>query len=130
MNIRGFGTTIDVGPGSLRRTAIQNPAARLSLTLIFLLALPPLWLSLVTAPALHVDVGMEQFTFLSGVNAIEHSSGEDYRWTTERTQFTLPNLSSRYQLLRMHAPTAGVPAAYPRQRCNSMSQEPPGAASR
>jgi len=97
-----------------QRTAIQNPAARLPLVLIFLLALPPLWLSLVAAPALHVDVGMwGDHTFLSGVNAVERSSGEDYRWTTERTQFTLPNLSSRYQLLRMRAHgwrPDGVPA--------------------
>ena len=61
-----------------QRTAIQNPAARLPLVLIFLLALPPLWLSLIAAPALRVDVGMwGDHTFLSGVNAIEHGSGED-----------------------------------------------------
>src|SRR5262245_47121010 len=75
-----------------------------ALALLFLLALPLLWLSLVAAPALRVDVGVwGDHTYLSGVNAIEQSSTEDYRWTTERAELALPNLSSRYQLLRLRA---------------------------
>jgi toxin CptA len=75
-----------------------------SLALIFLLALPPLWLSLVRAPALRVDVGAwGDHTYLSGVNAIESGSSEDYRWTTGRATLLLPNISQRYQLLRLRA---------------------------
>jgi toxin CptA len=75
-----------------------------SLVLIWLLALPPLWLSLLHAPALRVDVGTwGDHTYLGGVHAIERSSSEDYRWTTERAELVLPNLSERYQLLRLRA---------------------------
>jgi toxin CptA len=101
---------------------IQRPAARplrasaraLPLALIFVLALPPLWLSLVETPALRVDVGTwGDHTYLTGAHAIESSASEDYRWTSERADLALPNLSSRYQLLRMRAhgwrPEGGAP---------------------
>jgi toxin CptA len=89
-------------PLALRRAWPAGSA--LTLALIFLLALPLLWLSLVAAPALRVDVGVwGDHTYLSGINAIEQSASEDYRWTTERAELALPNLSSRYQLLRLRA---------------------------
>jgi toxin CptA len=73
-----------------------------ALALLFLLALPLFWLSLVAAPALRVEVGAwGDHSYLSGINAIEQSSIEDYRWTTGRAELALPNLSSRYQLLRL-----------------------------
>lgn len=72
--------------------------------LLVALALPLLWRSLVSAPQLRVDVGAwGDHTYLSGVNAIESSSTEDYRWTTGRAELTLPNLSDEYQLLRLRA---------------------------
>src|SRR5215218_7014552 len=76
----------------------------LLLALVVLFALPPLWWSLVAAPLLRVDVGVwGDHTYLSGINAVEYSSSEDYRWTTARAQLTLPNLSERYQVLRLRA---------------------------
>jgi toxin CptA len=99
-------------PGRVARRGVGHAAVdqrwlssqALSLALIFLLALPPLWLSLLSAPALRVDVGAwGDHTFLSGMNAIERSSSEDYRWTVERAELALPNLSDRYQLLRLRA---------------------------
>ena len=98
--------------GSIARRRVAGLAAdrrrlssqALSLALLFLLALPPLWLSLVQAPALRVDIGVwGDHTYLSGVNAIETSSTEDYRWTTARADLVMPNMSERYQLLRLRA---------------------------
>jgi toxin CptA len=70
--------------------------------------------SLVASPQLRVDVGAwGDHTYLSGVNAIEISSTEAYRWTTGRAELTLPNLSDQYQLLRLRAHgwrPAGQPA--------------------
>lgn len=94
----------------------RNKAARraLSLALPVILVLPLLWLSLVAAPSLRIDVGVwGDHTFLGGVNGVERSSSEDYRWTTGRAELSLPNLSSRYQLLRLRAHgwrPAGLPA--------------------
>jgi toxin CptA len=83
---------------------LRARAQALSLLLIFVLALPPLWLSLTAAPALRVDVGAwGDHTVLSGIHAVERSASEDYRWTTGRADLALPNLSSRYQLLRLRA---------------------------
>ena len=91
-----------VGRLAAERRALSSLA--LSLALLVLLALPPLWLSLVRAPALRVDVGVwGDHTYLGGVNAIESSSSEDYRWTTARADLLLPNISERYQLLRLRA---------------------------
>jgi toxin CptA len=91
-----------VGRSAVDRRRLSSQA--LGLVLLFLLALPPLWLSLPRAPALRVDVGVwGDHTYLSGVNAIETSSSEDYRWTTARADLALPNLSERYQLLRLRA---------------------------
>src|ERR687884_615957 len=74
------------------------------LALLVALALPLLWASLVAAPRLRVDVGVwGDHTVLSGANEIEQGPAEDYRWTTGRTELALPNLSSRYQLLRLRA---------------------------
>ena len=65
-----------------QRTAIQNPVALLSLALIFLLALPLLWFSLIAAPAIRVEVGMRgDDTYLSGFNEPEKNSTETFRWT-------------------------------------------------
>ncbi|HEX5691169.1 MAG TPA: hypothetical protein VFX76_14245, partial [Roseiflexaceae bacterium] len=82
--------------------ALQLPLHAIGLALIFALTLPLLWLSLIAAPTLRVDVGVwGDHTYLDGIHAIESGAGEDYRWTTERAELTLPNPSSRYQLLRM-----------------------------
>jgi toxin CptA len=99
-------------PGPIARHSLGRSAAErrrlssqtLSLALLFFLALPPLWLSLVRAPALRVDVGIwGDHTYISGVHAIESSSSEDYRWTTGRAELALPNISERYHLLRLRA---------------------------
>lgn len=73
--------------------------------LIFLIALACVWASLAAAaPRPRIDVGVwGDHTFLSGINAIERSTSEDYRWTTGRTQLLLPNLSGSYRLLRLRA---------------------------
>jgi toxin CptA len=85
------------------RSATSAPVS-LALALVFVLALPLLWFSLVASPALTIDVGAwGDHTVLTGVNAIESSSTETYRWTTARATVSLPNLSSRYQMLRMRA---------------------------
>ena len=83
-----------------------GPALRRGLLLALVVALvaPLLWFSLVVAPSLRVDVGVwGDHTFLSGVNGVEQSASEDYRWTTGQAQLALPNLSGRYQLLRLRA---------------------------
>ncbi|HET9224494.1 MAG TPA: hypothetical protein VFO07_18420, partial [Roseiflexaceae bacterium] len=98
--------------GSIARQSFGRSAAErrqlssrtLSLVLLFVLALPPLWLSLVRAPALRVDIGVwGDHTYISGVHAIESSSSEDYRWTAGRAELVLPNISQRYHLLRLRA---------------------------
>jgi toxin CptA len=72
--------------------------------LILALALPLLWLSLVAAPAIRVEVGMfGDNTYLSGFNEPEKNSTETFRWTGGVAELRLPNLSSRYQELRIHA---------------------------
>jgi toxin CptA len=72
--------------------------------LIWLLALPLLWASLISAPQLHVDVGeWGDHSLLSGINAVERSDSESYRWTTGSALLALPDLSARYRLLRMRA---------------------------
>ncbi|HWQ13515.1 MAG TPA: hypothetical protein VNL77_11980 [Roseiflexaceae bacterium] len=75
-----------------------------AILLLWLLALPPLWLSLVAAPRLRVEVGAwGDHTVLSGVHGPEAAAQEDYRWTTEQALLELPNLSGRYELLRLRA---------------------------
>ena len=75
--------------------------ANLPLALVWLLALPALWWSLTAAPALRVDVGAwGDHTALTGINGVEESSTENYRWTMERAELALPNLSAGYRLLR------------------------------
>jgi toxin CptA len=92
---------------SARTIALAAPRRldlRAALVLVWLLALPPLWLSLVAAPAVRVEVGQwGDHTVLSGVNGIEQAATEDYRWTTALAELALPNLSGRYELLRMRA---------------------------
>lgn len=84
------------------QSAISN--LRSALLLVWLAALPPLWLSLVAAPAVRVEVGQwGDHAALFGVNGIEASAQEDYRWTTGRAELVLPNLSGRYELLRVRA---------------------------
>jgi toxin CptA len=74
------------------------------LPLIWLLALPPLWLSLIAAPALRIDVGdWGDQAYLSGVHQPEKNPTETFRWTRDRAELVVPNLSGRYQMLRLHA---------------------------
>jgi toxin CptA len=76
----------------------------LALALILALALPLLWFSLIAAPAIRVEVGMRgDDTYLSGFNEPEKNSTESFRWTGGAAELRLPNLSSRYQELRIHA---------------------------
>jgi toxin CptA len=76
----------------------------LALALILVLALPLLWFSLVTAPAIRVEVGMPgDDTYLSGFNEPEKNATATFRWTGVAAGMRLPNLSSRYQELRIHA---------------------------
>lgn len=79
-------------------------ALRLFPALVWLLALPALWYSLVAAPQLRVEVGQwGDHTMLRGINGIEESSSENYRWTMAETTLAVPNLSDRYRLLRFRA---------------------------
>src|SRR6266540_4294466 len=76
----------------------------LILALLFAVALPLLWLSLTSAPRIHIDVGeWGDEPFLSGVNQPEHNETGTFRWTGKYAELVLPNLGSRYQLLRMRA---------------------------
>jgi toxin CptA len=76
----------------------------LALALILALALPLLWFSLIAAPAIRVEVGMPgDDTYLSGFNEPEKNATETFRWTGGAAELRLPNLSGRYQELRIHA---------------------------
>jgi len=76
----------------------------LILALLFAVALPLLWLSLIAAPTIHIEVGeWGDEPFLSGVNKPEQNATETYRWTGKHAELVLPNLGSRYQLLRVRA---------------------------
>jgi toxin CptA len=87
-----------------RSGAIRLRPRNLWLLLLLILALPLLWSSLVSAPQLRVDVGAwGDHTYLSGVNAIEESTTEQYRWTTARAELRLPNLGDQYRVLRLRA---------------------------
>ncbi|HJZ50093.1 MAG TPA: hypothetical protein VKE41_23130 [Roseiflexaceae bacterium] len=89
-----------------REAGLSNTLRRiwLWLTAIFALALPLLWFSLVAAPKLRVEVGAHgDVTYLSGFNEPEKNATESFRWTGGTAQLRLPNLSSRYQELRLHA---------------------------
>lgn len=91
-------------PRPRAKVARSIASQALQLALPPLLALPLLWYSLVSAPLLRIDVGAwGDHAYLSGVNDVEYSATEDYRWTTAQTQLTLPNLSERYRLLRIRA---------------------------
>lgn len=70
--------------------------------LLWLLTLPALWYTLVAAPMLRVDVGVwGDHTVLGGVHAIEEGGQETYRWTTGAVRLELPNLGSRFAILRL-----------------------------
>ncbi|MEM8533982.1 MAG: glycosyltransferase family 39 protein [Chloroflexota bacterium] len=74
------------------------------LALLIVVTIPFLWMSLVASPNVRVDVGIwGDHTYLSGVHDIERSSSEDYRWTTDRAELVLPNLSDRYRVLELRA---------------------------
>jgi toxin CptA len=92
---------------SLRPIAIRQarpPTRGALLALLWLLAMPLLWLSLVAAPGVRVEVGQwGDHTALVGVNGIEEAASENYRWTTARAELVLPNVSGQYELLRMRA---------------------------
>ena len=76
----------------------------LALLLVVALALPPLWYSLGAASRLRVDVGAHgDDAYLAGANQVEHSSTEDYRWTTRRAELTLPTLNDQPRILRLRA---------------------------
>ena len=76
----------------------------LILGLLFAAALPLLWLSLIAVPTIHIEVGdWGDDPFLSGVNRPEQNATETYRWAGEHSELVLPNLGSRYQLLRVRA---------------------------
>src|SRR5579859_4404833 len=81
-----------------------SPFMRFWSVLLAVLVVPVLWYSLIAAPKLSVDVGVwGDHTVLEGINGIEQSSSENYRWTTGHTTLTLPNLSQRYRLLQLRA---------------------------
>jgi toxin CptA len=83
---------------------LQRLGWRAGLVLLWLLALPALWVSLTAAPAIRVEVGeWGDHTRVTGVNGIEQAAQEDYRWTTGRAELLVPNLSGRYELLRLRA---------------------------
>ncbi|MFN8569899.1 MAG: hypothetical protein U0Z44_20735 [Kouleothrix sp.] len=90
------------------------PTRALGLALLLVLAPPLLWLSLLRAPALRVDVGeWGDHAYLSGVNAPERSARESYRWTTGQAELVLPNLGGHFRLLRLRLHgwrPAGLPA--------------------
>jgi len=92
-----------------------NRSILLGLILLWVLAIPLLWLSMIRAPALRIDVGSwGDHAALSGVNGPEESSTETYRWTTARADLFLPNLSPAYRLLVLRAhgwrPTGPAPS--------------------
>ena len=96
-----------VGAAAIRAAADVPRTFRttwLALALILALALPLLWFSLIVAPKIRVEVGMHgDDTYLSGFNEPEKNSTETFRWTGGAAELRLPNLSSRYQELRIHA---------------------------
>jgi toxin CptA len=74
------------------------------LAAIFVVALPLLWFSLIAAPKIRIEVGARRDdTYLSGFNEPEKNSSESFRWTGGTATLRLPNMSSRYQELRLHA---------------------------
>src|SRR4029078_937018 len=76
----------------------------LALALIMALALPLLWFSLIAAPAIRIEVGMRgDDTYLNGFNEPEKNLPETFRGTGGAAELRMPNLSSRYQELRIHA---------------------------
>jgi toxin CptA len=85
----------------MRNYAIPTTA---HLILIWLLALPALWFSLVRTPAVRVDIGAwGDHALLRGAHGPEESSTENYRWTTAASALHMPNLSASYRLLSMRA---------------------------
>ena len=63
-----------------------------------------LWASMLSADTLRVDVGeWGDHAYLQGINGVELSSTESYRWTTDHAVFVLPNLSPSYRLLDFRA---------------------------
>lgn len=87
-----------------RATLLRGGILLRPLVLLLVVVLPALWLTLVAAPSLRVEVGAwGDHTYLSGVNGIERSSTEDYRWTTGDARLALPDLSGRYRLLVLRA---------------------------
>lgn len=72
--------------------------------IVLLLAAIGLCWSMLSADALRVDVGeWGDHAFLQGINGVEQSSTESYRWTTDHAVFALPNLGPRYRLLDFRA---------------------------
>ncbi|HEX9370575.1 MAG TPA: hypothetical protein VF897_06190 [Roseiflexaceae bacterium] len=89
---------------TFKRSNVLTPnwSKWLLLALVFVLALPLLWFSLSLARPLHVEMGeWGDSTFLTGVNAAEENPTETYRWTGKRADLTIPNLGSRYRILRV-----------------------------
>lgn len=73
-----------------------------ALVVVVLAALPLVWGSLVASPSVRVDVGAwGDDVVVRGVYGVEQSAGEDYRWTDGRALLVVPNVSARYQVLRL-----------------------------
>lgn len=88
----------------VNKAARMLPPRSLLPLLIWLCTLPFLAYSLVAAPALMIDIGAwGDQAVLAGVNGPEQSSTESYRWTTDHTTITLPQLSTSYRVLELHA---------------------------
>jgi toxin CptA len=91
----------------LRREAgVAETFGRVGLWLaaVFIMALPLLWFSLIAAPAIRIEVGVRgDETYLNGFNEPEQNSAGTFRWSGGIAALRLPNLSSRYQELRLYA---------------------------
>jgi toxin CptA len=72
--------------------------------LIGIIMLPLLAFSIISQRTLQIDVGeWGDHSYLSGIHAIEQGGAENYRWSTEQLDITLPNLGSSYHSLRFRA---------------------------
>ncbi len=95
------------------RAALRHAAPLLA---ILFVSLPVLWISLSNSGSLRVDVGAwGDHAYLSGINAVEQSATESYRWTTGAAELVLPNLDGSHHALvfRAHAWRPGGGASPP-----------------
>lgn len=74
---------------------------RASLAALVLLAL---WWSIPSANQIAIDVGAwGDHAYLNGIQGVEQSSTETYRWTQPQAELRLPNLGANYRLLVFRA---------------------------